>query len=283
MEINMLKLYETGYCTHPEKIVNPKGGLKPISFPATVALLKHPAHGYILFDTGYSTAFKEATKKFPYSIYAKLTPVYFSEEQSIKNQLLTDGIDPEQIKTIILSHFHGDHTAGLCDFPNANILSFKAAYEDIKNLSKFKALTKGCLLDLLPFDLSKRISFIDHTDPLTLNDRFGEFDTGYSVLGDDSIIAVDLTGHAIGQLGIFIRLESGKRVLLCADAVWLSESYQELIFPHPIANLLIANKQSYVENIHKLHHLSKTIPDIDILPTHCQKTWDLAKKGFVYE
>lgn len=279
----MLKLYETGYCTHPEKIVNPKGSLKAISFPVTVALLEHPIHGYILFDTGYTSAFKEATKKFPYSLYARLTPVYFSEEQSIKQQLLNDGIDPEQVTIILLSHFHGDHTAGLCDFPNAKIFSFKAAYDDIKDVSKFKALTKGCLLDVLPRDLPKRISFIDDTAPISLDNRFEPFDIGYSVLGDDSVLAVDLTGHAIGQFGVFVNVKSGKQVFLCADVVWLSTSYEQLIFPHPIAHLLIADKKAYRENIYKLHHLAKTHPEIDILPTHCPKTAALAKKGFVYE
>lgn len=283
MTIKTLKLYECGYCTHPGKIVNPSHGFKPISFPAVVGLLNHPEFGYILFDTGYSSHFLESTKRFPYSIYAKLTPVYFSEEMSIKQQLQKDGISPEQINIIILSHFHGDHTAGLMDFPHAEVYTFATAYKDIQHISKFRALTKGCLKDLLPKDLDDRISFIDHLSPISLDDRFGSFTTGFSLFGDDSIIAVDLTGHAIGQFGIFVKLQSGKRVFLCADAVWLSEAYQKLIYPHKIANLLIADNKKYISQIKKLHHLYKTQPDLDILPTHCHITWEKAKKGSIYE
>ena len=65
MLINKLKLYECGYCTHPEKVVLPNGSLKRLKFPATVALLQHPTRGYILFDTGYAARFFQATKKFP--------------------------------------------------------------------------------------------------------------------------------------------------------------------------------------------------------------------------
>jgi glyoxylase-like metal-dependent hydrolase (beta-lactamase superfamily II) len=282
MLINTLKLYECGYCTHPEKVVLPNGSLKSLKFPATVALLQHPTMGYILFDTGYAARFFQATKKFPYSIYEKLTPVFFSEEKSIKNQLEKDGITSEQIHTIILSHFHGDHIGGIKDFPDAKILTFKKAYQSIQSMSKLRALLKGCLLDLLPDDIDARILYIDQ-DEIPLDKSYGDFTKGYDVFGDTSIIAVDLTGHAIGQFGIFVNLQSGKRVFLCADAVWISQAYEQFIFPHKVANLLIEDVEAYKKNIKKLHHLSKTNPDIDILPTHCNKTWDQVKKGFVYE
>lgn len=282
MLINKLKLYECGYCTHPEKVVLPNGSLKRLKFPATVALLQHPTSGNILFDTGYAARFFQATKKFPYSIYAKLTPVFFSEEKAIVNQLEKDGIKREQIHTIILSHFHGDHIGGLKDFPNATILTFKNAYQSIRSISKFRALLKGCLLDLLPNDIDTRISFIDQGE-IVLDKCYGDFSKGYDVLGDNSIIAVDLTGHAIGQFGIFVNLLSGKKVFLCADAVWVSQAYEQLILPHKVANFIIEDVEAYKKNIKKLHHLSITNPDIDILPTHCSKTWDQVKKGVVYE
>ncbi|MBP3041586.1 MBL fold metallo-hydrolase [Bacillaceae bacterium Marseille-Q3522] len=283
MTIEMVKLYECGYCTHPEKIVNPKGSLKPIKFPATVALLKHSHYGYILFDTGYAARFFQATKRFPYSVYAKLTPVSFCEDKAIKNQLRADGIEPEAITTIILSHFHGDHIAGLKDFPHASILTFKKAYEAIRHLSKFRALIKGCLLELLPDDLEDRLRFIDESPIIPLNDKYGKFTGGYRVFDDDSILAVDLTGHAIGQFGIFVSLASGKRLFLCADAVWLSEAYQQCIYPHKIADLLIADKRAYLDNIMKLHSLMETNQEIDILPTHCHVTWEKARTGYIYE
>ncbi|MGQ0421948.1 MBL fold metallo-hydrolase, partial [Bacillus sp. HC-Mk] len=72
MKIKSLKLYDTGYCTHPEKIAYSKGSWKQICFPATVGLLQHPSLGYILFDTGYAGPFKEATKKFPYSVNGRI-------------------------------------------------------------------------------------------------------------------------------------------------------------------------------------------------------------------
>lgn len=283
MKINSLKLYECGYCTHPEKIVYSKGHWKQIGFPAIVGLLNHPTLGYILFDTGYANHFMEATKSFPYSVYAKLTPVYFKDEQSIKNQLLKDGISTNDINYIFISHFHGDHTAGLKDFPHAKILTFEKAYNDIKGKSKFQALTKGCLLDTLPADLEDRMVFIDQKPKQILTNEYAPFNEGYDVFDDGSMFAVDVTGHAIGQFGIFIVFNSNKTVFLCSDAVWLSKTYQNLVFPSFITSFLTADSASYRLNINKLHELSKSSPHIDILPTHCNLTWDIARKGVIYE
>ena len=48
---------------------------KDIQFYATWAELIHPQHGTVLFDTGYTSRFHDATARFPNSIYANLTAV----------------------------------------------------------------------------------------------------------------------------------------------------------------------------------------------------------------
>ena len=48
------RLYEAGYCTHPELATRRGASAKACQFPALVALLRHPVEGLVLFDTGYS-------------------------------------------------------------------------------------------------------------------------------------------------------------------------------------------------------------------------------------
>lgn len=56
-----------------------------------------------------------------------------------------------------------------------------------------------------------------------------------------------------------------------------------MIFPHRIAHLLIEDIDAYKQNIKKLHLLFKHNHHIEILPTHCQITWEIAKEGITYE
>nr|WP_062110242.1 MBL fold metallo-hydrolase [Bacillus niameyensis] len=268
-----LTLFQTGYCVHPEKVTVKDGSWKKVKFPALVGLIEHPEKGYILFDTGYAEHFFAASRKFPYSIYPKVTPVYFEDEQSIKNQLSAKGIYPEDISYIIISHFHGDHIGGLLDFPKSTYICFKRAYQFIKDKKGFSAIKNGYLPDLLPKDFLERVIFLEEGDGSQLSDDFSPFTEGWDIFQDGSLFAVDLTGHAIGQMGIFLHDSKMDCVFLCADACWQSRAYREKVFPNPLAYLIMPDVRSYQENLIRLHQLHEHHPKWKILPTHCQEIW----------
>lgn len=269
-----LSLFKTGYCVHPEKIAVKDGSLRKVKFPALVGLISHPEKGYILFDTGYASHFFEACEKFPYSIYPKVTPVFFNSNESIKEQLLAIQIHPDEIDTILISHFHGDHVGGLKDFPNSKIICSRKGYEFVKDKKRFQAVRNGYLPDLIPTDFEERAIFIDDQQMVKLNEEFAPFQEGWDLFGDGSLICIDLTGHATGQLGLFLHDEKRGDVLLCADACWQSRAYREKIYPHRLANIIMSDIKSYQDNLDKLNRLHHQNPEIRIIPTHCTEIWE---------
>lgn len=263
-----VNFFSAGYCTHPEKIVIKGGSSKPVKFYATFVLIEHPEKGLILFDTGYSERFYTETKNFPFNIYAKITPVYFKEENGTAFQLRQSGINPGDIKLIILSHFHADHIGGVKDFPNAEFLCYKSAYEEIKGKKSLAALKKGFLPGLLPCDFELRLKFANSLNKINISEDYSPFETGFDVFDDRSLIAVDISGHSEGQSGLFIN--TGNEIyFLVADACWLSKSYQKFILPHPLADIAFSCKKEYLSTLKKLHELYKKRPDINIMPSHC--------------
>ncbi|PJD97237.1 MAG: MBL fold metallo-hydrolase [Parachlamydia sp.] len=265
-----LSLHAAGSCFQLEKLVLQGGRLKNIRFPAMFALIKHPSEGYILFDTGYSSHVLAETKRFPTSLYAKIIPIVFEEQDSAANQLKALGISPESIKKIILSHFHTDHIGGLRDFPNAEFIFTASAGNTIQELSGFKALTAAFIPELLPENFWQRTRQLDDSklapDPL----NYPGFERGYDLLGDGSLVAVNLPGHAIGQIGVFV-LTQERSVLLAADACWVSRAFRELIYPNPLARMFIADNKAFNASLQKLHRLHCLRPDILIIPTHCEE------------
>lgn len=263
-------LLHGGYCTHPEKIVLPTGTWKPRIFPALFSLIEHPKEGPILFDTGYSSHFLTETRRFPYRLIRLITPVTFHEHEGAIQQVRQAGYSPEEVRYIILSHFHTDHIAGTRDFPQSIFICSRAAWEAVRGKKGWAAVRRGTVPRLFPEDFAERLRFIEDTPKC---ETFSPFATGHDLIGDGSLISVDLPGHADGQIGLFLNTEQDEVIFLAADSCWLSEAYQKRLLPHPISNLLTADPEAYKDSLSQVYQLSQEHPNIRIVPSHCLDTW----------
>lgn len=281
-----LDLFQAGYCTHKAHVVLQDEKRETMKFPAIFALINHPRHGYILFDTGYAERFYEATNPFPYSIYAKVTPVFFNAGESAIDQLKDRGIMAQDISFVFISHFHADHIAGLKDFPDSQFICSKTAYDSIKNKKGIRALKAGFIPHLLPNDLMDRITFIEdckifEEKSACMRHEQQEFIKTYElifdVFGDGTLLSVDLSGHATGQFGLFFKVEQ-QYIFLVADAVWRSRSYREKVYPKSIAKLIMSDSVQYSKNLDKLHNFHQSAPNVLIIPSHCEEVLEGAWK-----
>jgi glyoxylase-like metal-dependent hydrolase (beta-lactamase superfamily II) len=265
METTRLKLHilHSGYCVADGAVVNPKEGKGKCRFYATWALIEHPSGGFILFDTGYSFRFGEATKLWPYRIYATMTPYFLKKEELAVEQLKVLGIEAKDIKLVILSHFHADHIAGLKDFPDAKIVSSRSGLEQALRVKAWSAVSCGVLPDLLPGDLADRTQVIADEALAPVS----EIEKGYDLLGDGCIRLCALPGHARGQLGAFLHTASGP-VLLAADAAWDKTAWQKGILPRSIVRLFFDDWKAYQKTFWGLREFQERRPDCRILFTH---------------
>ncbi|MEP6951697.1 MAG: MBL fold metallo-hydrolase [Ginsengibacter sp.] len=156
-----VKFFASGYWTAFAKILNIKSDQLIRKFYATWCLVRHTKYGIILFDTGYTERFHSATKNYPDKIYSFVTPVYIDNKDSAKALLQKEGISANEVNYIIISHFHAGHICGLQDFPKAQFICSKDAYEELNSLHGFKAVKKGILKKLLPENFASRILFIE--------------------------------------------------------------------------------------------------------------------------
>ncbi len=279
MKINIL---HAGYCTAPEHIAIHGGRWRSIHFPAMFALLQHPRFGPMLFDTGYSYRFFDETKRFPNRFYRWMTPVTLHEEDLVVNQLATFGIKPQDISHVFISHFHADHIASLPDLTGSRYIYMPHAYAHLRNpstrfasgqrLPPSEDMKYAFMRGLIPSDFDERSHPIDMSRPINLSNEYAPFTKGYDLLGDESIIGVELPGHALGQMGVFVRDENGKLFFFVADAAWLKQSIVENRPPHKIADLIFSDGKTYRKTLGDLHDYHLTHPDVEIIPSHCEET-----------
>lgn len=269
-----VQFFASGYCLAHEKIVNPKTGKGKCKFYAVWALIHVPSIGYILFDTGYSNAFMQATQSFPDRFYRWATPVFLKEDETVKNTLLKKGIQPNDIKYVILSHFHADHLAGLIDFPDAQIICSKIAHDEVRNLRGFKAVSKGILHKLLPEEYESRLLFIeDIADKKEVNNQGLE---EFWFLSMQELRLVSLPGHARGMLGFILQNEA-EHIFYAADASWRYETYQQNINPKKIVKLFFDSWKDFVLTQEKIKHYENDHKNVKVLFTHCPLTLELIK------
>lgn len=270
------RLYEAGHCTHPELATRRGAPAKACEFPALVALLQHPLHGQILFDTGYSAHFLRATDAFPERLYRLVTPVHLRERESLASQLRIDGIAPERIDWIVLSHLHGDHVGGLADFPHARVACAREAWDDMQARTRLGALRKGLLPALLQ-GRHEPLRWFEDLPAVVMPAPFADFGDARDLFGDGSLLLVPLPGHAAGHFGALFSDAQGP-VFLVADASWSSQSIRDNTPPPALVTGWLGDTATYRDTLAKLHVLHRTAPQVRIVPAHCRE-WRARKGG----
>ena len=263
-----LHFIQAGFCRHCEAMTRRGGSWRPAIFPALAGLILHES-GPVLFDTGYDPAFFAATQNFPQRLYRWLTPPEISPQTTVAAQLDRFNLRPEDIRCVILSHFHADHIAGLGQFPLARIICSRLGLQAARLGSEWSALRGGILRALIPPDFDQRASFFEDCAAAVLPRELAPFDEAVDILGDGTILAVPLPGHATGQFGLVLRAKSGQLNFLAADAAWSSRAIRENCAPPRLTTALLGGTRDYRATLGQLHLLATRNPDVLITPSHC--------------
>ena len=261
------ELLTAGYCMAGRHHALRGAPKESIRFYATYGMWEHPTLGYILFDTGYTRRFYEETKSFPASVYARMTKVDVKEEDEAVTVLRRHGIQPEDIKHIVVSHFHSDHVCGLKDFPDATIICTREAYEHAKSKRGFAAVRRGYLPGLMPSDIEDRVWCINFDHHSGEDPDLGPL---VDLFADGSIHVCQLPGHARGQIGALFT-SNGHTVFLASDAAWLDESYRENHLPHWLVRSFFDSWGAFKSTLSKVHAYHKAHPETIIVPCHSNK------------
>ncbi|MDA3876997.1 MAG: MBL fold metallo-hydrolase [Halothiobacillus sp.] len=271
-----LRMLRVGACRHLDCMAARGGRLGLVDFPALCGLIHHPNHGWILYDTGYAEHFFDATQTWPERLYRMALPAQLPPNEALVNQLMTLGITPADISMVIVSHYHGDHIAGLKDFPNARFIALRADTDRLKSLNghRLKATMDGLLLSLLPANFFSRLHDAETCRSLALPDWMAPFSTAYDLLGDGSILGVPLPGHSDGQLGLLIPDANGRPAFLVADACWSLPACKEGRLPSRFALFVNADRQRFQETFLGVRALALREPEVSILPSHCTVAWE---------
>lgn len=216
-----------------------------------MVLLKDDEYGWILVDTGLNPIGVTEPEK-AWGARAKVVKPIIAENNDIRFHLKQLGLTTGDIKHVINTHLHWDHTGGNRYFQHATFYVQKSEYRFAFYPDKF---LQGSYMN-------------DH------------FDCGvkYELLEGDvelfpGIFLIQTPGHTPGSQSVMVKTKSGKHIIIAGDALYTQENLDEVI---PPGNCW--NQEAAISSINKIKLIQKLTGAL-VLPGHDPNLWDVVPKS----
>jgi N-acyl homoserine lactone hydrolase len=207
---------------------------------APAFVIEHPTRGSVVFDLGLSHELAEHGEK------ALAPPVAWLMESrgrlglTLEAQMKEDGLSPDEIMYVVVSHLHEDHTGVADEFREAVFIAGPGTRERMieGGHSPFRS-------GVVP-DWQEVLSGDEGFQAEGRLRNIGPFESGIDLFGDGAIILILAGGgHSAEDLMALVNLTSGP-VLLTGDAVvhfdWLESDDVERIASDPERAAVVRNR-----------------------------------------
>ncbi len=205
-------------------ITTPKS--KWIWLPVFSFLIEHP-RGMILFDTGWHRDMspdgvfdKKAQIKSLGSFFLyQINQGRIAPGEAINEHLDRLGIKPSQLDYVLISHLDCDHANGLNQVADAKHILVSKAELDGTTRKNFQIRIR----------FQRRWWDGVNLQAFDWNGTEGPVGKSYDVLGDGSLVMVNIPGHSEGLCALKVKNDQGKYVLLFADGGYATKSWRDMI------------------------------------------------------
>lgn len=162
--------------------------------------------GLLLFDTGQTAAAARPGHLPRWHPFLRLARFELRPDEEAAAQLRSAGIDPEDVRTVVLSHLHTDHVGGLAGFSHARAIVNRQEWVRAQGI---RGQLRGYLPQHWPAGLAPHL--VDLRGP-----RLGPFPASLALDGDERLQLVAAPGHTPGHVALLVR-DGERRSLLAGD------------------------------------------------------------------
>lgn len=172
-------------------------------------------------------------------------------EEEIGPQLQHVGISPRDVRWVVITHLHTDHTGGLAHFPSSEILAMRGEY----NLAKgFPGQLRGYLPQHWPSWFAPR--FVEFA-----SDPVGPFPASFPLTQASDVILLPTPGHTPHHLSVLVR-DGNFSYFLAGDT-----SYNERLMVKQVVDGVSPNVAVTQQTLARILSYAQSTPLV-YLPSH---------------
>ena len=229
--------------------------------PYQAFLVEHPGAGRFLIDTGFHPSVAVDPKANLGRVGARVFSPEMEASDAVPAQLRARGIEPSGIKTILMTHLHGDHASAISEFPGATFLISQQEWDEASTVSR--PATHGYVRR--HFDHAFEFRTIDFGGSAV--DSFATFGRGVDVFGDGSVRLVFTPGHTLGHTSVILRLKE-REALVAGDAIYTMKTLEDGHLPYRMED-----EHLFERSLREIQIYAKETPDALIIPGHDMAAW----------
>jgi N-acyl homoserine lactone hydrolase len=224
--------------------------------PVACFLVEHPGVGPILVDTGLHASVAED----PAATLGRRAALVMDIAMEPGWAAAERGVEPEDVRVVVMTHLHYDHAGAVADFPQATFVVDAAEWEAASH-GGFRRGYRSALFDH-PFDW-RLVSF----DGSAVG-SFASFGRAIDLFDDGSVQLLSTPGHSKGHLSVLLRLSAGRELLLTADAAYARRSIDEDLVP-----VFVDDVHRYRRSLGEIRRYIGQTPSATVICGHDVEGW----------
>ena len=246
-------------------LFTPRSRFTPVPVPCFV--IEHPGAGAVLVDTGLPAAVAEEGPRALGRAAALAYRIEMRPEWAVTEQLRARGFDPMDVRVIVMTHLHYDHTGAVSEFPQATFVVDAAEWR--------AAGSGGFRQGYAPKLFDHRFDWreVDFADPRVSS--FASFGRTVDLFGDGALRLVSTPGHTQGHLSVLARLRSGRELLLTADAAYARRTIEEELVP-----VFCDDTHRYLRSLREIRRYVEQTPSAEVICGHDAEGWPQVRDSY---